>query len=405
MVYLGTIYHSSGIITDIANAPAIVKQTATDNYDDMRHNVDITGSDLHDVTGQLQIWLNEAVVFFPSINWINDRLNPNSITLPAEGSDILPIDLIPITQTGLLGAAVNDIPKVYNPTGDTLTGMVGQQATIHRLYNLGINSREFYLLYGQNQYLNAKEAKDNLQTDEESIVFPAEVGEMFFLGWVCVSDTATSFSDVDIAWLVSRLGSGGSGGSVAGVTDHTLLSNRDASDQHPTTAVTGLEGRLANLETLIVELTVSGYGSVSQDIDIPNFDLGAGWVILPFDTLDTPTQRGISFDIGAETFTFTTNGVWRFSGGFSLEGHNNSQQSRLTHIRFFNITQGTGSNEIPVSIARNAEDTTFNFTNLINVPNDTDVFRIEIGNGDVVTGGTLIGTSIAVNFVDNLSSI
>jgi hypothetical protein len=150
---------------------------------------------------------------------------------------------------------------------------------------------------------------------------------------------------------------------------------------------------------------VSGYGAVSQEIDIPNFDIGAGWVTLPFDTLTTPTQRGISFDLGAETFTFTAEGVWRFSGGFALQGHNNSQQARLTDMRLFNITQGTGTPGIPVPIARNAEDTTFIVTDLVTVPNETDVFRFELGGGDSITGGTLISTSIAFNFVDNLSSI
>jgi hypothetical protein len=166
------------------------------------------------------------------------------------------------------------------------------------------------------------------------------------------------------------------------------------------------EDRVSNLETVIVQLTVSGYGAVSQETDIPNFDLGAGWVTLPFDTLTTPTQRGVSFDLGAETFTFTVEGVWRFSAGFAIEGHDNSPSSaRLTNMRFFNITQATGSSGIPVPIARNIEDTTFIFTDLITVPNTTDVFRIELGGGDAVTGGTMIGTSLAVNFVDNLSSI
>ena len=46
----------------------------------------------------------------------------------------------------------------------------------------------------------------------------------------------------DIA-LIKALGRGGSGGT-SGTSDHTKLVNRDAADQHPMSAITGLESAL-----------------------------------------------------------------------------------------------------------------------------------------------------------------
>jgi len=180
---------------------------------------------------------------------------------------------------------------------------------------------------------------------------------------------------------------------------------RDSTHGHRESAngINHLLERVSILESWIVELVPSGYGAAR--LDIPEaFTLGAGWTTLPFDT-QVLFPRGVSIDLGTDTFTLLVAGVWRYSVGFSLEGHNSSNGGRVTRLRVFNVTQGIGATEFVVGIGRNVEDTSASLTVIFDAPNNTDVYRVELGNGDDVTGGTLNASNVSLNYLDRLGNL
>jgi len=203
-IFLGTVYFSGTTIVSVTNSPAVVKQTATDTYDSMLYSLHLKGSGARPVTGALQIWIDEGSFFYPGINWVVDRKNPNIALLDVIGDVNTPAPLQPATQTALLTGEVLDIPQQYNPTGDTLTALNNKKATIHRIFNFGTGvARQIILLYGQVEYADAKIAKDNLLVDNDNLVLPPELVGSKQLGQVCVSGNSSDFSDPNKAWITS----------------------------------------------------------------------------------------------------------------------------------------------------------------------------------------------------------
>ena len=137
-------------------------------------NVRVSGNQIKPVTGELEIWISEGTIFYPGVNWINDRANPNNFLTGQIGDESTPIEIYPLTQDGVIGAPITTLPDAYNPSGGTITGLTGNDATTHRLYSLGIydDTREFILLYGQQVYDNADVAKGNIGVDDGLTNFP-----------------------------------------------------------------------------------------------------------------------------------------------------------------------------------------------------------------------------------------
>ncbi len=178
------------------------------------------------------------------------------------------------------------------------------------------------------------------------------------------------------------------------------------SDRKHADGINYLLGRIDLLESLIVEMVISAYGSVIQEATISNFNIGAGWTTLPFDTLTT-SPRGISFNTTNNTFQFENAGAWRISTGFNLSGHNSSNQGRTTNIRLWNVADSAEAGRISIGIGRNVEDTQINVSNIWNITEDNlnEEYRFEVGGGSSVTGGDLTNHSIAANYLDRLSSL
>ena len=225
-VYLGFIVQDGGTIAEINNAPSVVKQTATDTYDLLRYKVNISGVDIRPHDTLLSLWLSEGVAFFPGISWYTDNKSPNVHDLLAVGSPTSAITTEDMTQTGTITTSGTVVPDVYNPSGDTLTALGGNDATIHRLYAFGIGaSRKVVLLYGQNSYSNAGVAKENLATDDDNTVVPNELEEAYFLGHVCVDGQAADFNDPNKAWIVSSSGSAGGNTSIPTAASNVSYDN------------------------------------------------------------------------------------------------------------------------------------------------------------------------------------
>ena len=242
-IILGAIYYINNVITDIANAPSVVKQTATDLYDLMLHDTSISGSETKPVTAALSIWVDAGLLFYPGVNWYTDIRNPNTFLLPQVGSSVVPANINPMTVTGLIGTEDPLIPQFYNSAADTLVPLAANQATIHRLYNLGAGSRDFVLLYGQNLYSTLNEARDNLEFDRGNTTFPVELNNLYLLAEIGIDAGAVDMDDNNTSFIVNNqaLTSSSAGGAT---NDHTTLTNRDANDQHPIGAVASLQPAL-----------------------------------------------------------------------------------------------------------------------------------------------------------------
>ena len=263
-IILGAVYYVNDVITEVKNFPSVVKQTSTDLYDQLVEVVSLTGSEIRPVDSALSIWIEEGTLFFPGSNWENDRKNPNHHTVVQEGDSVTPITFLPMTQDSEILAGLTVIPEDSNPTGNTLDPLTGQQATIHRLYSIGtgaaIGSRQFILLYGQNQYANAVEAKQNLLIDDSITFFPSEIARFTFLGWICTENGTSDFDDINDAWIVNRLTNTASGS--AGIqNDHAVLINRTELDQHPIESI-GVFGGEQLRATLDAKPFKAGYPTI-----------------------------------------------------------------------------------------------------------------------------------------------
>jgi len=256
-IFLGNVYYSSvNQIIEVLTTPSVIKQTASNNYDNMLFSIAIKGAEVRAVDAQLQIWNREGAIFFPNINWSQDRKNPNVATLPQIGNSTTPASLDIVDQTGTVINTVTDIPQSYNPTGVTVTALVGLKATIHRLYTIGIGvNRKLMLLLGQNEYQDASEAVSQLVLDAGNSTVPSGLSTINLLGHVCVSGNAADFSDSNLSWIVSinqRAGAG-TGGSVSAPTDAIGISFNNTTSGLTATEVQGaideVEARTDSLES------------------------------------------------------------------------------------------------------------------------------------------------------------
>lgn len=231
-IFLGVVYFVDNSIVGVLNAPSVIKQTSTTLYDFVFSQQQIDGCSIEPVTGQLQVWCDEGSIIFPGSNWYNNVKNPNIVSIPAVGDNATPIAFRPSTRNGLLLPSATSIPLSYNPSANTITALGAGEATIHRLYMIGVNgSRQFILVQGQNIYPTVNDARANLSLDQDSFVSPSNISDSFFIGYICVSDTSVDFSDPSAAWITSAGSSQGGGSSPS--FDHTTLSQREAPNQHP----------------------------------------------------------------------------------------------------------------------------------------------------------------------------
>jgi len=250
-IVLGIVFYVNDIINDVGNTPKVINQTASNVDDLMLLNQQVKGFNPHGVVTNpisLSIYTDSGTIFYPGINFRNDRANPNLMDISGIGDVTTPSNLVIITGTGSVSSTGTTIPKNINTIGDTIVALGGTAATIHRLYISGFNtgSSKLILQLGQFSYTSATIAKNNLTDDEAQNDTNAEIDQMFFLGWICVSGTAGDFVDPTLAWIIPAGNdvSGGGGGSTPAVTSHDTLTSRSLADQHPIGAITDLQTEL-----------------------------------------------------------------------------------------------------------------------------------------------------------------
>ncbi len=167
------------------------------------------------------------------------------------------------------------------------------------------------------------------------------------------------------------------------------------------------EADILQLQQVIVDLTIAGYGGVEL-VNSPTTgnDLGAGW-----DTLDyiyngdfVTTPRGVVQDFVNGTLSTTTDSIWTVNIILSLT-FPELNQGREIEVRLFNQTQSLGGAGVPIPIARNQPGIYFSASFMIDVVNVNDVFVLQIGNGSTVTGITYNGARFHVSHVSDLGAL
>ncbi len=158
-----------------------------------------------------------------------------------------------------------------------------------------------------------------------------------------------------------------------------------------------------SLFTKVEEKVTAGYGGAFQNTDAL-FDVPAtpNYNTMIVDTLRPVNQLGFSVDLGAETFTFTSQGVWKVNISFNLSGINELNQSRTFIARIYNVTDSVQAAFVSVPVSRNQGDVWFTAPITMDVipSNVNKTFRVELGGGDAIAGGTLIGAGVSANRVD-----
>jgi len=259
-IFLGTIHFINGAISEVVESPAIIKQTATDNYDLMHVSAEFNGSNIAATTANLSVWVESGSFFFPGVNWFNDRTNPNNIAVPAIGSAGAAAPFYVMTQDGGVSAGTETvIPEETNDTGSNLINLTGNKATIHRLYSLGVGAgRDLILLVGQHEYSTATDAQAGLATDDTGTVIPDELAGAYLLGYVSVSSGAGDFTDPTKAWIIDGIRGGTSGGTStisAGAVSFTPTGNISATDVQ--NAITELAAETEELDVNILKANVT----------------------------------------------------------------------------------------------------------------------------------------------------
>ena len=169
--------------------------------------------------------------------------------------------------------------------------------------------------------------------------------------------------------------------------------------------LTSIENTIDRLISAINELVIAGYGGGVQVANLA-YDIPAlTYITLPIDTLVPAVQRGMVTDLVNDTISFKVEGVWRLSVSFNIENITELNASRTFSVRPYNVTQGIPDAPVVVPVSRNQGDIYFITTVLLDNLVQGDEYRIEIGGGDAISGGTLIEAQIQANNVTELGEL
>lgn len=165
------------------------------------------------------------------------------------------------------------------------------------------------------------------------------------------------------------------------------------------------------VDTLNLEVVASLYGWAEQETDIP-FDIPAlSYVTLPLE-LQFPVSplapRGVTFDLGNDTFAVDLPGPWLLGTDFNIEGHDSSNQARTFFGRVYDVTADSPlSAGVTIGIGRNTEDTYINsvFPIQITPGKEGNALRVELGGGSAVLGGDLINGGVWLMYMGELGSL
>lgn len=163
----------------------------------------------------LTINTNAGNIYGLGINFISDKLNPNTVYISGQ----TPCTFQYRTQTG--GSITNTTlidPLNYDLNG-VITALSGTKATNQRIYLL--QNGTFRIQYGQHIYSNFADAVQNLQT-ETFTIFPNFVNNAVLIGVLTLLSSTTDLTDTTKARFFFASKFGETVGATGGVSTTTL---------------------------------------------------------------------------------------------------------------------------------------------------------------------------------------
>jgi hypothetical protein len=171
---------------------------------------------------------------------------------------------------------------------------------------------------------------------------------------------------------------------------------------------------LASLDQTIIKFkedglalwVAAGYGGVRLDAPTALPDLGAFWTTLPATAAVLTAPRGVVQDFANDGLRYGYQGVWSITVYFAID-HNEVTQSRSIEVRIFNATTATGSVSSPIGIARIPPITNYSVTAMVEVDAAQvgDLFQVQIGNNDILTGVTLLSYSFDASHISEAQAL
>lgn len=141
--------------------------------------------------------------------------------------------------------------------------------------------------------------------------------------------------------------------------------------------------------------SATGFGTMSLSGTVAGANIGATWD--PLNQYNTVpfTPLGMTLDQATGQFTFTSEGVWELTFQISL-AHNESNASRRTGVRLFDVTNSAAGNDAVIGIGRNTDATNFGATFWVDI-DDVQVgnsYRFEIGGTDTLSSVEYLGLAL-----------
>ena len=333
------------------------------------------------------------------INFANNILNPNSITIPATN----PCTFQYRTQTGGSITNVTNIDPLYYDVGGVKTALTGTKATNQRIYLL--QNGTFRVQYGQHEYNNFADAIQALQT-ETFTVFPNFTNNAVLIGILTVLSTATDLNDTSKAqfFFASKFGETiGAAGGVSTTNLQQAYNNSTSPEIIINSTLDGLSikngtGNADNITNLLEGINSSGNTTsfIRSDGTISGNSISAvtisatTYLNLPLDIRVTggtksgsnvvfTNNTGGTFTVTGFTDTFVTGGTK--SGSVVTFRNNSGGTFTVTGFTDTFVTGGTFNSGTGVTTFTNNTGGTFNVSGYFTPTNDIYVTGGTIGNG------------------------
>lgn len=208
-----------------------------------------------------------------------------------------------------------------------------------------------------------------------------------------------------------------------GTNDHDLLTNRNASDQHAQSAITGLLADQAQQDQNLVDhetdpdphmqytleseaearYVYAGYGGIQVDIQQAALDILANsWItITAWDTPTLSTPRGVVQDVINDGLRVSRAGLWLTAMRLSVQ-HDPVNAGRVMTVRLNNVTKNLPGRTYFIPTGRNNEGTNVIMPGfLLDVAPSAvnDLFQVQLGGLDGYTNIVILDGHFELTYV------
>ena len=206
-------------VGEVNNRP-VATQSLSDSVLEIQklflNNKIIAGGLFDAAANDLTMQVNEARIYAFGTNFRADPANPNEVNIPPQD----PLSFLYTDRDFYIGTAVTDVdPGNWDNAGTIEPVPDPDAATIQLLYH-NMASNQFFLIYGQQVYIDLDTAEGQTLNYGRTVELPkfAESTSVFF-GFICVKNGATDLSDSSQARFIPAAGVSvaGAGGAVTGL--------------------------------------------------------------------------------------------------------------------------------------------------------------------------------------------